>query len=37
MSDAGSKYYPKPGKCGARLKVVDVFGCDRSIDVDVNV
>jgi len=36
-SDAGFKKYPKPGKYTACVKVVDVFGCDTSITVDVNV
>src|SRR5438552_2878566 len=36
-SDAGFKKYPKPGKYAACVKVVDVFGCDTSITVDVNV
>jgi adenine-specific DNA-methyltransferase len=36
-SDAGFKKYPKPGKYTACVKVVDVFGCDTSITVDVKV
>jgi adenine-specific DNA-methyltransferase len=36
-SDAGFKKYPKPGKYAACVKVVDVFGCDTSITVDVKV
>jgi adenine-specific DNA-methyltransferase len=36
-SDAGFKKYPKAGKYTACVKVVDVFGCDTSITVDVKV
>lgn len=36
-SDAGFKKYPKPGKYTACVKVVDVFGCDTSITVEVSV
>jgi adenine-specific DNA-methyltransferase len=36
-SDAGFKKYPNPGKYAACVKVVDVFGCDTSITVDVKV
>jgi len=36
-SDAGFKKYPKPGKYTACVKVVDVFGCDTSITVDMKV
>ena len=36
-SDAGFKKYPKPGKYIACVKVVDVFGCDTSITVEVKV
>jgi adenine-specific DNA-methyltransferase len=36
-SDAGFKKYPKPGNYTACVKVVDVFGCDTSITVDVKV
>ena len=36
-SDEGFKKYPKPGKYTACVKVVDVFGCDTSITVDVKV
>jgi adenine-specific DNA-methyltransferase len=36
-SDAGFKKYPKSGKYAACVKVVDVFGCDTSIAVDVKV
>jgi adenine-specific DNA-methyltransferase len=36
-SDAGFKKYPKPGKYTACVKVVDVFGCDTSITVEVKV
>jgi adenine-specific DNA-methyltransferase len=36
-SDAGFKKYPKPGKYTVCVKVVDVFGCDTSITVDVKV
>jgi adenine-specific DNA-methyltransferase len=35
-SDAGFKKYPKAGKYTACVKVVDVFGCDTSITVEVN-
>ncbi|MCU0783742.1 MAG: site-specific DNA-methyltransferase [Verrucomicrobia bacterium] len=37
VSDAGFGKYPKPGKYTACVKVVDVFGCDTSITVDVSV
>jgi len=37
VSDAGFDKYPKPGKYTACVKVVDVFGCDTSITVEVNV
>jgi adenine-specific DNA-methyltransferase len=36
VSEAGHKY-PKPGKYTACVKVVDVFGCDTSITVEVEV
>jgi DNA modification methylase len=36
VSDAGH-VYPKPGKYAACVKVVDVFGCDTSITVEVTV
>jgi len=37
ISDAGFKKYPKPGKYAACVKVVDVFGYDTSITVEVKV
>jgi adenine-specific DNA-methyltransferase len=37
VSDAGYKKYPKPGKYAACVKVVDVFGCDTSITIEVKV
>jgi adenine-specific DNA-methyltransferase len=37
VSDFGYDRYPKPGKYTACVKVVDVFGCDTSITIDVNV
>ena len=37
VSDAGFDKYPKPSKYTACVKVVDVFGCDTSITVEVNV
>jgi DNA modification methylase len=37
VSDAGFDKYPKPGKYLACVKVVDVFGCDTSITVEVKV
>jgi adenine-specific DNA-methyltransferase len=37
VSDAGFEKYPKPGKYTACVKVVDVFGCDTSITVEVKV
>ncbi len=37
VSDAGFDKYPKPGKYTACVKVVDVFGCDTSITVEVIV
>ena len=37
VSDAGFDKYPKPGKYTACVKVVDVFGCDTSITVEVKV
>ncbi len=37
VSDAGFDKYPKPGKYTACVKVVDVFGCDTSITVEVEV
>jgi adenine-specific DNA-methyltransferase len=37
VSDAGFDKYPKPGKYMACVKVVDVFGCDTSITVEVKV
>jgi adenine-specific DNA-methyltransferase len=37
VSDAGFDKYPKPGKYTACVKVVDVFGCDTSITVEVGV
>jgi len=37
VSDAGFDKYPKPGKYTACVKVVDVFGCDTSITVEVNL
>lgn len=36
VSDAGHKY-PRPGKYTACVKVVDTFGCDTSITVEVEV
>jgi adenine-specific DNA-methyltransferase len=36
VSDAGFKY-AKPGRYTACVKVVDVFGCDTSVTVDVKV
>ncbi len=36
-SDAGFRKYAKAGKYTACVKVVDVFGCDTSITVDVKV
>lgn len=36
VSEAGHKY-PKPGTYTACVKVVDVFGCDTSITVEVKV
>jgi hypothetical protein len=35
VSDAGYDKYPKPGIYTACVKVVDVFGCDTSITVEV--
>jgi adenine-specific DNA-methyltransferase len=37
VSDFGYAKYPKPGKYTACVKVVDVFGCDTSITVEVEV
>jgi adenine-specific DNA-methyltransferase len=37
VSDSGFDKYPKPGKYTACVKVVDVFGCDTSITVEVKV
>jgi DNA modification methylase len=37
VSDAGFDKYPKPGTYTACVKVVDVFGCDTSITVEVKV
>jgi adenine-specific DNA-methyltransferase len=37
VSDAGFDKYPKPCKYTACVKVVDVFGCDTSITVEVKV
>ncbi len=37
VSDAGFDKYPKPGRYTACVKVVDVFGCDTSITVEVKV
>jgi adenine-specific DNA-methyltransferase len=37
VSDFGYDRYPKPGKYTACVKVVDVFGCDTSITVEVKV
>ena len=37
VSDAGFDKFPKPGKYTACVKVVDVFGCDTSITVEVKV
>jgi DNA modification methylase len=37
VSDAGFDKYPKPGKYTVCVKVVDVFGCDTSITVEVKV
>ncbi|HZM06679.1 MAG TPA: DNA methyltransferase, partial [Candidatus Saccharimonadales bacterium] len=37
VSDAGFNKYAKPGKYMACVKVVDVFGCDTSITVEVKV
>ena len=36
VSEAGHEY-PKKGNYTAMVKVVDVFGCDTSVTVDVNV
>jgi adenine-specific DNA-methyltransferase len=36
VSDAGH-IYAKAGKHTVCVKVVDVFGCDTSITIDVNV
>jgi len=36
VGDAKYDKYPKPGKYLACVKVVDVFGCDTSITVEVN-
>jgi len=36
VSDAKHEKYPKPGKYLACVKVVDVFGCDTSITVEVD-
>jgi hypothetical protein len=36
ISDAGYTY-PAPGKYTACVKVVDTFGCDTSITVEVEV
>jgi len=36
VSDAGFKY-PKPGTYTACVKVVDTFGCDSSITVEVKI
>jgi hypothetical protein len=36
VSEAGHKY-PKPGAYTACVKVVDVFGCDTSITVEVKI
>jgi adenine-specific DNA-methyltransferase len=37
VSDAGFDKYPKPGKYTACVKIVDVFGCDTSMTVEVKV
>jgi hypothetical protein len=37
VSDFGYNRYPKPGKYTACVKVVDVFGCDTSITVEVKI
>ena len=37
VSDFGYDRYTKPGKYTACVKVVDVFGCDTSITVEVRV
>jgi len=36
VSDAGFEY-PRPGAYTACIKVVDTFGCDTSITVEVKV
>ena len=36
VSDAKHDKYPKPGKYLACVKVVDVFGCDTSITVELD-
>lgn len=37
ISDFGYDKYPKKGTYTACVKVIDVFGCDTSITVDVHV
>lgn len=37
VSDFGYDRYPSPGKYTACVKVVDVFGCDTSITVEVKI
>jgi hypothetical protein len=37
VSDIGYDKYPKKGKYTACVKVIDVFGCDTSITVEVEV
>jgi adenine-specific DNA-methyltransferase len=37
VSDAHYDKYPKPGKYTACVKVIDVFGCDTSVTVEVKV
>jgi adenine-specific DNA-methyltransferase len=36
VSDFGFDKYPKKGKYAACVKVVDIFGCDTSITLEVN-
>ena len=37
VSDFGYDRYPKKGRYTACVKVIDVFGCDTSITVEVNI
>ncbi|MBL7196220.1 MAG: site-specific DNA-methyltransferase [Desulfobacterales bacterium] len=37
VSDFGYDRYPKKGKYIACIKVIDVFGCDTSITVEINI